>query len=413
MSERHLTLAESTAGSGGPDIHVGVLLALSPKADEAKYRAFVRRLAGDVLPALERSAPARWTLHYEEPTHLADDAVRRPSDFLDDASLRMVEGPFDLVVVVTDVGVMSRKHEVHAGLASEIAQIAVLSTRKLLITPRGQPVRSLECGSVRWNGATLLLHLLGHLMGLGHDRGGEGVMRPFRFVEARRGVPAFDPHCEACLRRRLARLPEREHAGGGWLRSAAFHLSSAARNPGQVLRPLWRNRAPFSFLLSSSPQPPHRRHAPHLHPDLHRGDLGRGAAHAPLRGLVVRGGHRGGGHLVPHRGPEPLFFPRKEKRVITEHMAVVNTSTLLTMFLAMVGLLAMTMLLILFVELYIFPEQLIYSWPTLELNKAPGLVDRVQMAAFIGTITVLTKGLAGGLESRAVIRHLALFEDEP
>ena len=358
MSERHLTLAESTAGSGGPDIHVGVLLALSPKADEAKYRAFVRRLAGDVLPALERSAPARWTLHYEEPTHLADDAVRRPSDFLDDASLRMVEGPFDLVVVVTDVGVMSRKHEVHAGLASEIAQIAVLSTRKLLITPRGQPVRSLECGSVRWNGATLLLHLLGHLMGLGHDRGGEGVMRPFRFVEGRRGVPAFDPHCEACLRRRLARLPEREHAGGGWLRSAAFHLSSAARNPGQVLRPLWRNRAPFlplslPSLLTAAMLP--------IFILIFTAEIWDAGLHMPP---YVAWSFAAGTVVVATwylTVVQNLFFPRKEKRVITEHMAVVNTSILLTMFLAMVGLLAMTMLLILFVELYIFPEQLIYS----------------------------------------------------
>ena len=408
MSERETLLAQ--AGEGGPEINVGVLLAVSPRGDVDDLRDFARRLARDAAERLREVGTGRWSFHFEEPVRLDDDAVRRPSDFLDESSLRMVEGPYDVVVTLTNVGLMSRRHQLVAGLASEVAQLAVLSTRKLLITPRGQPVRTLDAESVRWNAATLLLHLLGHMMGLKHHREAGAVMSPFVFDAARRAAPAFDPHCVACLRRRVARLPEREQTGGGVLRGLAFHLASALRHPGQVLHPLWRNRAPLVPLSLPS--------------------LVTAAALPTFILIFTAEIWDAGLHMSPYVAwsfaaatvlvatwyltvVQNLFFPRKEKRVLTEHMAVVNVSILLTMFLAMIGLLVMVMLLVLFVEYYIFPEQLIYSWPTLELKKIPVWQDRVQMAAFIGTIAVLTGGLAGGLESRTVIRHLALFRDDP
>lgn len=51
-------------------------------------------------------------------------------------------------------------------------------------------------------------------------------------------------------------------------------------------------------------------------------------------------------------------------------------------------------------------------WPTLD-QPAIELSDKLRLAAFISTVGVTTGALAGGLESRAVIRHLALFEDTP
>ena len=52
------------------------------------------------------------------------------------------------------------------------------------------------------------------------------------------------------------------------------------------------------------------------------------------------------------------------------------------------------------------------TWPTLE-DPLVDTWDKVRLAAFISTVGVLTGALAGGLESRTVIRHLALFLDEP
>lgn len=106
-----------------------------------------------------------------------------------------------------------------------------------------------------------------------------------------------------------------------------------------------------------------------------------------------------------------LFFPQKEQRIVSEHLAAVNVAIVLTMLLAMVGLFLMLALLILFIEFFIFPSGLIATWPTLE-DPEVTLLDRFILAAFISTNGMLTGALAGGLESRAVIRHLALFDDE-
>ena len=243
MTEERAVLAR-TDGTG-PAIDVGVVIAASPDAALESLHAFAEQLVEDAARVLGQATRAHWFFHHEDPFRLSSDEVRLAADFLDEASLRVVHGPYDLVLVVTDVGLMSRDHRVEAGLASEISQIAVLSTRKLLITPRGRPVRTLGSAEVRWNAAALALHLPGHLLGLTHHRRPGSVMSPFRFEEDRHSLPAFDEHCRRCLQRRIGRLPERETTGDGVLRSLAFHVASAFRNPREVLLPLWRSRAPL------------------------------------------------------------------------------------------------------------------------------------------------------------------------
>ena len=107
-----------------------------------------------------------------------------------------------------------------------------------------------------------------------------------------------------------------------------------------------------------------------------------------------------------------LFFPRKEKRILTEHMAVVNVAVFLTVLAAVIGLFVMVGLLMLSIELFIFPQDLITNWPTLE-DPSVGFADLLHTSAFVSTVGVLTGSLAGGLESRAVVRHLALFSNRP
>ncbi|MEX2470875.1 MAG: hypothetical protein WEA34_01755 [Gemmatimonadota bacterium] len=74
----------------------------------------------------------------------------------------------------------------------------------------------------------------------------------------------------------------------------------------------------------------------------------------------------------------------------------------------------MLMLLMLGVQMFIFPPDLIREWPSLELESVTiEFADQLRIAALISTIGVLTGALGGGLESRDVIRHLALFRSSP
>ncbi len=103
-----------------------------------------------------------------------------------------------------------------------------------------------------------------------------------------------------------------------------------------------------------------------------------------------------------------LFLPRKEDRVVPEHIAVANGTILLTMLLAVIGLFVMVALLTLLIVIGIFPEGLISTWPTLQ-DPVVTWVDKLRLAVFDTTVGVTTGALAGGLERRQILRELALF----
>ena len=86
----------------------------------------------------------------------------------------------------------------------------------------------------------------------------------------------------------------------------------------------------------------------------------------------------------------------------------------LTVLVAAAGLFTMLLILMLGVQIVIFPPDLVREWPSLDLGPADiGFTDQLRIAALISAIGVLTGALGGGLESRDVVRHLALFEAEP
>lgn len=391
----------------GLAIDAGVLVSHSPTADTERLDRFIRCLTDISSDELGRATGATWRFHVTERTRLSSDDARRPSDFLDEASLQMVEGPYDLVVVVTDVGLVSSRRSIVGGLASPASRVAVLSTRKLLVSPRGQPVRSLEDEAVHRNAAALLLHLIGHLLGLHHSREAEGVMVPFTFEEDRQ-LPQYGARARTALRRAASHFPEPVEEGGA-LRRFWFHITSAIHHPLHVLKFLWQNRAPF--LALSLP----RLATAAVTPTLilvftaETWDVGVNMANGAVWMFGILSILAATCYLATVQN---LYFPRKKKRRITRHMALLNVVIFLTILLAVVGLFVMVGLLMLFIESFIFPSGLITAWPSLD-DPVVSFWDKLRLAAFISIVGVLTGALAGGLESRGVIRHLALFRRTP
>jgi len=393
---------------GDGTVDVGVLIAHSPREELSELRSFASRMVADAVDELESGTDASWSFHPEEPVRLPDSDSRRPSEFLDHATQRMVEGPYDATVVVTDAPLLSSRERLVPGLASPISRTAVVSTRELLNGAREEPPRPLDSEPVRWNAATLLLHLLGHVLGARHRPDG-GVMAPFRFDPERRAVPAFDVAVERRLARIVDRAPEEAVATRGPLRRLGFYLASAARNPRQILRALVESRAPL--LPLSLPKLSTAAVAPTLvivfsaeawDVGFHMSD--ETAALFAVASIV--------GAAIYLLFVQNLSFPRDRHRVVTEHTALMNVTILLILLLAMVGLFLTVGAIILTVELFVFPPNLMSNWPSLE-DPTVGVADLVRTGAFITTIGVLSGALAGGLESRTFIRHLALFHDRP
>jgi len=395
--------------SAGRRVDVGILVAHEPASDPASLRSFAGRIAADVVDQLAAATDAAWRFHAEEPTRLRDADPRRPSEFLDEATHRMVEGPYDLVVVVTDVPVRSRRERFVPGLASPLARVAVVSARNLRRGTREEPSRALDAPAVRWNAATLLLHLVGHVLGAGHGDADGGVMEPFRFDPDRRDVPAFDASVARYLDRIATRVPDEESTARGLLGRLAFYGTSAVRNPGQIARALVHSRA--LLLPLSLP----RLATAALTPTLvivfsaEAWDVG---FHMSDATAALFAGASVVAAAVYLLFVQNLSFPRKRHRVMTEHTALVNVTVFLVLLFAMVGLYLLVGAIIMTIEFVVFPPNLMSDWPSLE-DPAVGTGDLFRTGAFISTVGLLSGALAGGLESRAIVRHLALFLDRP
>jgi predicted Zn-dependent protease len=402
-------VAAECGGTVDLQVDVGVLVAHTPDGDPARLRSFATRAAEDAVDELASATDVTWRFYLEDPARLSDHDRRRPSEFLDHATHRMVEGPYDIVVVVTDVPLVSSRERFVPGLGSPLSRVAVVSTRNLRSAPRGERRRSLDGPAVRWNAATLLVHLVGHVLGARHRDADGGVMEPFRFVAERRGVPEFDADVETRLHRVAAEIPAAETRPRGTLSRLAFHAKSAVRNPGSIARALVDSRAPL--LALSLPKLSTAAVAPSLvivfsaeswDVGFHLGNLTAGlfAVVSILTAAV---------YLL---FAQNLSFPRKQHEIVTEHTALVNVTVFLILVLGMVGLFALVWGIMLVIELVVFPPNLMSDWPNLE-DPTVGFVDLVRTGAFISTIGVLSGALAGGLENRAIVSHLALFLDRP
>lgn len=396
-------------GSTGLQIDVGVFAAHAPGTDRGVLQSFARQVAEDTVDELASATDVTWRVYLEDAVTLSDHDRRRPSEFLDHATHRMVEGPYDAIIVVTDVPLVSSKERFVPGLASPLSRVAIVSTINLRNAPRITPRHALDSDAVRWNAATLMIHLVGHMLGARHRDADGGVMEPFRFDPERRSVPRIDADVERNLHRISGELSAAEARPRGRIGRLAFHAASAARNPGRILQALENSRAPL--LPLSLPKLSTAALAPTLIIvfSAESWDVGFHMSNVTAALFAAVSILTAALYLL---FVQNLSFPRKQHRVVTEHTALVTVTVFLVLLLAMVGLFALVWAIILVIELVVFPPNLMSNWPSLE-EPTVTIVDLVRTGAFISTIGVLSGALAGGLESRAIIRHLALFPDRP
>lgn len=386
-------------------VTVGVIVAHGTSAPRDRLIRLVRQTIADAATVLGDATARGWEFKLDEPMQLRSDERRHAGDFVGEASLRLVEGSFDLVVIVTDVPLVSRGERVVFGLASSLARTIVLSTHRLR-DDIGCEADGRDANGVRWNASALLLHLVGRVLGLKAARSGSGAMAPFAYDAARGAAPHFEE--DAVLRHAVARITKRELDVGNVLEELRAHLSSAARHPAQVLEALWRNRAPLLPLrmpgLATAAVAP----VFVLVFSAEFWDAGLGMSHVTAWVYAAASILAAACYLCFAQG---LFMPRKHSRELPEHLALANVVIFLSMLLAVIGLFAMVALLVLGLSLFVFPSDLIATWPTLG-NQQVGFSDLLRIAVFISTVGVTTGALAGGMHRRQALRHIALFQAE-
>jgi hypothetical protein len=400
-------IKEAQGENPDPEVFVGMAVAAGQAANKAALTLFAERIAALAKPELETATGIKWNFDILEAAELEDDKARMPSEFLDMASFRMVEGPYDMINVITDVPLISRKNRSEPGLSSPVSRINVLTTRKLAPTGRNKELPNLDNDNMILNGTLLLLHLTGHLLGLKDTTAvGSRLMSISSFDQPLTKLPSFTVKERQFLHKHASKAPDREIRGGNMLERFIFHVLMTFRHFGEFAKPLLSSRAlllPLSLsgLVTAAVAP-----SLLLIFTAEIWDVGLGMTNGTATVFAAISIVSASFYLVRIQS---LFLPGKEKHVLTEHLAVANATIYFSIFLACIGLFLMLCGLMLLIETYIFPPGLMQTWPTLD-RPVITFADKLRLAVFISTIGVTTGALAGGLESRTIVQHLALFK---
>lgn len=387
------------------DLRCGLLVVHLPQSDPAPLQALAGSLARACEAEMEAATGAAWEVAVPLPRALDDSRTQSVADYLPKAMTAMTEGRLDLVVVLTDAPISGQDRTLVFGSHSRTARMAVMSTHRLLQDDAGHAARTLQDADVVANAQALLLHLAAHVVGL--DHGKAGLMQPFRWQAGRPPeATRFSDAERARLRRRAHRVPDATLEGAGHLRSFAFHVASAARNPGQVLVPLARGRAfkialAMPAMLTAALVP--------VFVLVFTAEIWDVALHLPWADALLFALAAWVAGTVYVTLVQNLLFPRKERETETEHSAVVNCVVVLCMMEALLGLMAFVFAVVWAIEAYVFPQQLMARWTGIDTTITR--LDRLKLALFVATLGTLTAALGSGIDKQTFARHLALFSD--
>jgi hypothetical protein len=366
-----------------------------------ELEAFALQLVKDVEPPLSEASGREWRFHEGEPSPLDSDGRRTGADFVAEASLRLAEGAFDLLIVLTDAPLLSGKEQIVSGVASPLTRICVLSTRQLRKPGRG-PDLPVDSTRVRWNSATLLLNLIGRILGAGEEKA--GAMAKFRNEPERKQVEPYVPAEQ--IRALGDRFIEPAYHVTGAFSELWAHIRSIFFDPAMLVRALVQNRALLLPLRLSGLAAAAVATAFVLVFTAEIWDTGLHMANrtAELFSLVSICGS-----TVYLSFALKLFLPRKDTTRLPRHLALANVVIFMTILLGLIGLYVMVILVNLGLEILVVPHQLAHTLPTLPVRHA-NFGDKLRMAGFVSAAGVATGALAGGIQGREVLRQLALFE---
>ena len=109
---------------------------------------------------------------------------------------------------------------------------------------------------------------------------------------------------------------------------------------------------------------------------------------------------------------QSLLFPHREKRVITQNVAIANMGMVLTIFLILISLLILVVVVVIIVELWWYPPAFVEHWFQ-SFKSDVNWRDMLQVALGVSTLGTLTGALGSGFHGRKIIRAVSFFRKEP
>ena len=388
-----------------PPVVVGWVLAGGLTDAHRRAAALARKLVRDEL---RRALPRYdWRLPALRRRDLVPGARAEPVDLLDAGAAERDLGGWDFALVLTAADLRARFRPFALGTPSQALGVAVMSVARLDPSLRDA---SPDPDQLADRIATLALHMVGHLNGLGHREAPEDLMHDIRASGDLDGMRRFSPDEVAELDEEIADVADprmEERAGAQRLSGAVFATRALWSERADVwdavrqIRP-WRFPFQFAKLTTAAVST-----LVVLVMTAEAWDLGARQPVAVVVGLSVAILVVASVYLV--RRQRLLVHRRSRRR--SEQRVVAEASVLIAVAVGMATTYALLFVATLALSGLLFDRAILEGWAA-TLGETIGLGHVVVFAGFVAAIGLAVGALGASFEEQTYFRHVALVDEE-
>ena len=384
------------------EYRIGVMMVAVEERDPI-FRAVVDRAVSRVEEVLRGGGlHLRIELCEFRGPHLSPSAgAYSPLDFLQMGLAEHVDRRLHFLLVVTEVDLSATGKPYVLALSSQLTNVGILSTKRLAPSLRGEAQRE-EVAGRRLAG--LALHVLGHILNLGHHPEPSNVMYDLSAAEDLDRMTDLTPEQLDTMRSNLPREAREEMTKHHRWRFAARTI---VENRASIWRAMVRAN-PFRLVLRLPAMIAAGLSVAivlffsteiwDVASTVESYQLVLFALISLLAATVVLYRAFAIGSISTRDG------------ALTESSVVTEATTGLSLFATLLVLYLGFFILTFLGAVTIFPVRLMESWPT--VDPATRTLDHVKLGIFLAAMGVLTGSLGGRAEGKDLIRHVLFFGEE-
>lgn len=394
---------ENTIWRQSPDVFtVGIMRMDVEGRDSDRFNAIVARAVAELDAALAKETRLRTRTSAFAGPHLTPGAGNyAPLDFLEIGLAEKLERDLPFLLIVTEVDLSSSSLAYTLALPSHLTNVAILSTRRLNPDFWGETA-DLDTAAMRL--AALMMHNIGHLIGLEHRRDPTNFMYPLERVEDLDRMAHFTPE----QLEQIARdLPQEAHERSTRDRKFRFVAWTLGHNAGVIFRAVLRAN-PFRLLAK---MPTMLAAALSVIVVLlfsaETWDVASAVSVAQI--VTFSGMCLAAAAFVLYRAFAFDTLLSRNRR-ITESSIVTTTVTILCLVLTLLVMFTFFGGLMYLVIISVFPESLMESWPG--SGEATTGLDHLKLSLFLAAMGVLAGSLGGRSDSRDLVRGVLFITED-
>lgn len=334
--------------------------------------------------------------------HLSPQAgAYSPLDFLQIGFSEHLVRRFSFLLLVTEVDLAATGKPYVLALSSPLANIGILSTRRLAPEHWGQPDEE-EVQSRRL--ASLMLHVLGHLLNLSHHADSTNVMYDVAAADDLDGMTELTQAQLAHMQRNVPREAREKVASHGQWR---FAVRMMIRNRASIARAVVRANPLRLITLLPAMIAAALSVMIVLFFSQEIWDV---ASTVELYQLLVFSLVSVVAAAVVLYRTFSIGAASTRSGALSESSVVMRTATALSLSVTMATLYVLFLALSYAGVVTIFPAKLMETWPT--VDPAVRALDHLKLGLFLSAMGVLTGSLGGRAEGKDLIRHVLFFGEE-